>query len=284
MAKVLDIKWLQDVARDRETIDWLKKIFKWREYVLDKNEFINNSTSFSLQLGNYSLHFNAASSFSAIEVYQEIFKEKSHFIAPGFSGQDDEVILDIGANQGFYTLKLKEINPECKIIALEPNPNEYRILQENIRGNNIGNVFLEEKAITPFCGTMSLEIIPQIGAIGGTTVKIPERPWIKDSFIKKVEVQTITLDMLLEKYNIDKVDILKIDVEGLEYEILRNCTMLNRIKKIVLEYHNTEIRSRLIPFMKGCMFDLVYEGHEKNAYYGDLYFINRQINNLVTVS
>lgn len=123
--------------------------------------------------------------------------------------------------------------------------------------------------------TTTLEIIPQIGTISGKTVKIPERPWIKDEFIDTIEVETMTLDALFKKYHVQQADIVKIDVEGLEYDILRSTSILERIKKIVVEYHNHKIRKALITLLKENGFALVHEDHEKNMYYGDLYFQRR---------
>lgn len=107
MAKDLDIQWLLEQAKDEETRKWIFQVNEWRNYIIKHNQFIEDKTDFFLCLGRYKLFFNAASSFSTIEVYQEIFKENNHFIATGFTGEDAGIVFDIGANQGFYTLKLK---------------------------------------------------------------------------------------------------------------------------------------------------------------------------------
>ncbi len=272
MAKELHLNWLLKDAGDEVTRKWLKKIHLWREYILKNNKFIDDDESFLLQLGSKVLRFNASSAFSSIEVYQEIFKENGHFLASGFSGSDARVVFDIGANQGFYIMKLKENNPECKVIAIEPNPYEFGVLSENIKLNGLNNVFLEEKALSSFAGMTSLEIIPQIGAIGGKTVMIPERPWIRDEFIQNVPVKTTTLNELFDKYSIQKADIVKIDVEGMEFEILEKSSVFSRIKKIVVEYHTREIREKIIDLLRSNDFFLVFEDNRENTYYGDLYF------------
>lgn len=277
MAKVLCFDWLLKQARDENSREWLKKIQGWREYILAHNEFIEDDESFTLYLGSYALKFHTSSAFSAIEVYQEIFKENAHFVAPGFSGEDAGTVLDIGANQGFYALRLKEVNPKCQIIAIEPNLYEFEVLSENLTVNGVENVFLEMKAVAPKIGTTTLEIIPQIGAIGGKKVKIPERPWVKDSFIKIIPVQTVTLDAIFEKYKIQKADIVKIDIEGSEYDVLRHTSILARINKLVVEYHNGKIRDNIIALLTANMFKLVLEDHQEGTYYGDLYFKNEHI-------
>ena len=272
VTKKLDMDWLVSQARDENTKHWLKKIGYWREQTFKNNEFVHNDQSFALRLGSKVLRFDADSAFSAIEVYQEIFKERDHFLASDFSGAKAKVVFDIGANQGFYTLRLKEINPECKIIAVEPNFREFAIMTENFKKNNLKNIFSEKKAVASFVGLTTLEIVPQIGAIGGKRVKIPERPWMQEAFIQKIAVKTTTLDALFEKYGVLKADIVKIDVEGFEIDILEKSFVLNRIDKIVVEYHSRELRENVISILSANDFLLVFEDNRKDSYYGDLYF------------
>ncbi len=271
MAKKLDLLWLLNQAKDEETKKWILKIDKWRDYTLKNNILMEDDTEFYLLLERYKLFFKVKSAFSTIEVYQEIFKEKNHFLAPGFAGETATTVFDIGANQGFYTLKLKERNPHCHVIAVEPNPFEHAVLEKNIQANRIDNVFLVQEALAS-SDKMTLEIIPQIGAISGKSVKIPERPWIKDNFIKRFEVDCITLDALFDRFKCLKADIVKIDIEGLEYQVLENASVLDRIDRMVIEFHNSEIRRSLIAFLKEKNFKLVLEEHSMDNYYGDLYF------------
>ncbi|NTV49871.1 MAG: FkbM family methyltransferase [Geobacteraceae bacterium] len=276
MARALDIAWLKDICADNESRAWIDKIIAWRDYTLEYNRFVEDTSSFILNLERYALRFNASSSHSTIEVYHEIFKENAHFMVDGFCDKNIAVVLDIGANQGFYTLKLKETCPDCKVIAIEPNPAEYAVLCENLKLNNISNVMHDNVAVAAHAGTLQMEIIPEIGAIGGQNIRIPERPWIKDEFVKILEVPAVTLDSLFTKYNLEKVDILKMDVEGLELEILQSCTRLPQIKRIVTEYHSMQIKDDLIQYLKDHGFSLVFEDPSpSNSYSGDIYFVNQ---------
>lgn len=273
MARALDTTWLIESCADAESRAWMEKILTWRDQVLKNNRFIEDTTSFIMNFNRWSLRFNAPSSFSTIEVYHEIFKENAHFLAPGFAESNYGTVLDIGANQGFYTLKLKEICPGCRIIAVEPNPAEYAVLRENLERNGVGNVIYDNVAVAPEAGTLKMEVIPQIGAIGGQMLRIPERPWIKDEFVKILEVPAVTLDALLSQQQIEQVDLLKMDVEGLELEILQACTQLSRVRRIVTEYHSMAIKEELIRFLTQHNFSVVYEDPSpSNSYSGDLYF------------
>ena len=272
MARTLDIAWLRSICANEECRVWIDKLINWRDYTLQTNRFVDDPSSFILRLGKHSLRFNASSSYSTIEVYHEIFKENAHFLAPGFNGSFG-VVIDVGANQGFYTLKVKEISPQARVVAVEPNPGEYDILAENLLLNGIGGVKLENVAIGAADGMLKMEVIPQIGAIGGQMLRIPERPWIKDEFVKTLEVPALALDSLFEKHGIIEVDVLKVDVEGLELDIFTSCRRLSCVKRIVTEYHSADIKVELIRYLAAKEFDLVLEDPSpSNSYSGDLYF------------
>ena len=279
MGRDLDLEWLRKRAADEESKQWISKIAEWRSFVFGKNEFIKSQQLFSVNLGKYQLWFRASSAFSSIEVYTEIFKDNDHFLIPEFSGKSTNLIVDIGANQGFYTLKIREHNPKCKIICAEPNPYVFEILKKNIESNHLNDVVLVNKAVGSSNGKITLEIIKEIGAIGGKSLAIADRPWLKDEFIEKINVDVITLDTLCRENNISNIDILKIDVEGMEMDILENSrALLNRVHKIVVERHSRKLRDEVVTFLTDNHFALVFEeAPEFKRYYGDIYFINRNI-------
>lgn len=273
----LNVEWLRKQAVDEESRRWISKIKKWRDFVLENNRFIKSQHLFSVNLGKYQIWFRKCSAFSSIEVYQEIFKENDHFAVSEFSGKNAELVIDIGANEGFYTLKIKENNPECKIIAVEPNPYVFEVLKKNVDSNQLKNVTLVNMAISSSVGVMNMEIIREIGAIGAKDLGIIERPWLRDKFIEKVVVDAITFDILCKKFYISSIDILKIDVEGMEVEILTSIDgLLKNVHKIVLERHSKELREAVVTLLKNYHFTLVHEEDPLlERYYGDLYFVNK---------
>lgn len=272
----LDLKWLKSQAVDEESRRWISKIKEWRDFVLKNNRFIEGPNLFSANLGKYLIWFRECSAFSSIEVYQEIFKENDHFAIPEFSGKDAKLVIDIGANEGFYTLKIKENNPDCNIIAIEPNPYVFEILKRNVDSNRLRNVTLVNKAISSGNSVMSLEIIKEIGAIGARDIGLVDRLWMKDEFVEKVSVDATTLDTLCQEYGISSIDILKIDVEGMEAEILASAGgLLKNVRRIVLERHSKELRDAVVTLLQDNSFALVYEEDPFiEKYYGDLYFVN----------
>jgi FkbM family methyltransferase len=273
--KILDEEWLYSTADDESSKLLLGRIIQWREQILKTNEFLVNDEEFVLNLLGMKFIFNASSAFSSIEVFEEIFRNDSHFKLPGFMEPPPEVVLDIGANQGFYSMKVRALFPECRIIAIEPNPREHALLQKNIALNRIDTVMTENIAVAGRHGAIEMEIIPQIGSIGGKRIKIPNRPWVKDEFIQRIRVPSISLDELLARYSISRVNVAKIDVEGFEMDILENAQRIQLIDRFVIEYHSETIRNDLINLMKRCRFELVHEDSMTGHYYGDLYFLHK---------
>jgi len=120
-----------------------------------------------------------------MDMYTEIFKYNLHFLLPEFLGKAAKIIIDGGACEGYYTLKIKENNPLCKILALGPNQFAYELLKKNIESNYLKNVILINKALYRKTGKLPFEYVEKVDSIGGNDVRIIKRPWLKEGMIKK---------------------------------------------------------------------------------------------------
>jgi len=122
------------------------------------------------------------------------------------------IIIDIGAHHGAYAIILGKIVQKTggQVIAVEPNPQSFNVLRENIRLNKLEDTIIcEQVAIADKKGQMNIELI-------GSESKLKLNK-TKHSCI----VEVITLAQLLSKYNINCVDLVIIDVEGAELLVLR---------------------------------------------------------------
>jgi len=275
MKKGADFKWLKRIAKNERSEQWIQKIEKWHKIAFERGKFLKSKKLFSVDLGKYKIWFRRCSAYSSIAIYTEIFKEEDHFLILEFFGKDANLVIDLGANEGFYTLKLKQDNPKCKVIAVEPNPLAFEILEKNAKSNKLSDVILVNKAVCRKNGKITFEIVENVSAIGGKYLGIINRPWLRKEMVKKIKVNCITLNKLFQDYKIEKVDILKLDVEGMELEILKSSrNLLNKIHKIVVEWHSKKIKDNLKKFLKENGFKLVFE--EKREC-GDLYFINKKL-------
>ncbi len=129
--------------------------------------------------------------------------------------KEGDVVFDIGANIGFYTLLFsKLVGEEGKVYAFEPDPENFSILKKNIEANNINNVILINKAVSDKNEEVDF-YINQSNTSGNSMFK-ENLNQIASSSIK---VEAISLDKYF-KNNI-KVDFVKIDIEGAEVRALK---------------------------------------------------------------
>ncbi len=283
---MVNFSWLKKQAGDKKSEQIiLSKIKKWHVNSY-KGKFLKTKDLFVIKLRNYQICLRKCSAYSSMDTYADIFGQKLHFLLPEFSGSDAEVIIDAGACEGYYTLKIKEDNPFCKIIAVEPNILAYNQLKRNISLNNLKNVISVNKALSGKKGKMHFEFTEVVNSVGGSDIRILERDWLKEKMVNQKVVNSITLEDLFKTYKVEKVDILKLDIQGKELEVIRSGeNLLKKVKKIVVEWHSNIIRREIKKFLNKFGFSLVLENEfgpsfGENKYLGDLYFINKNKNNI----
>lgn len=141
------------------------------------------------------------------------------------------VIFDIGANTGYYTLLAAIGNKEGQVFAFEPVPKIYEYLKRNIALNQNSNVIAISSAVTNFDGEITLYIPADIGIIplSVSTLK---------GFIEtegEISVPAITIDSFVYKNQIGKVDLMKIDTEATEHIVLEGARhTLKRDEPIII--------------------------------------------------
>lgn len=155
---------------------------------------------------------------SVDEIYtDEIYKFKSK--------TDTPIILDCGANIGLSVAYFSKLYPQSKIIAFEPDPNIFRILQKNCSEITNTSITLVEAAV--WSEDTTLEFFLE-GTLGGS-LNVDYR---NDNNLTKVKAVD------LKKYLQSKVDFLKIDIEGAENTLIFDIQpLLKNVDKLFLEYH-----------------------------------------------
>lgn len=141
----------------------------------------------------------------------------------------DKVVVDVGAFVGdssiYFALKGAK-----KIYAIEPNPEAFREMLENIKLNNLNDRIVPiNAAIGSKAGTIRVANIN----IEETTVTYYDL-----NSMGSIEVPMMTLSQLFEQYGIEP-DILKMDCEGCEYDVILNdYEHVKLFKEIIVEYHS----------------------------------------------
>mgnify|MGYP003625962069 CR=1 FL=1 len=134
-------------------------------------------------------------------------------------------IIDCGTNIGLSIISYKKMYPDARIIGFEPDPNIFNIANKNIKNENYTDIQIINKAVWTEETTLMFH---QEGSAGGRLVDK------KDT--NTISVATFDLKKLL----VEQVDFLKIDIEGAEYDILRDIdASLKYVKNIFVEYHST---------------------------------------------
>ena len=139
-----------------------------------------------------------------------------------------DTVVDIGANIGLYTLFFsKLVGATGKVIAFEPDPENFDVLKKNIELNEITNVTLMQKGISNKNETMKLYKSHASGAHS-----LIKNEWAKEY----TDIQTVTLD---DYFNGEEIDMMKIDAEGFELEVIEGGKKLlenNKNMKIISEF------------------------------------------------
>jgi FkbM family methyltransferase len=145
------------------------------------------------------------------------------------------VVVDIGANIGTFTL-YAAMNGASKVLSIEPNSRAFNVLQTNAQTNKLsGKVVPIRAAVTDH---------------DGDTVFIPVSSSPYNAITSErgasdaVEaVETVTLKGLAAQYNLDRIDLLKVDCEGAEFTIIPSIPsdLLKRIRCIRLEYQDKDV-------------------------------------------
>lgn len=148
---------------------------------------------------------------------------------PGVPIRSGDTVLDIGANQGFFTCY--GANRGARVYAFEPNPESFDRLVSNVAKNGLmDRVTAEPLAITDRNGRAELLVSNELGG-GMTTVNSEFAQKTGLSVRKTVEVPCHTLAQIFDHYSFSRVRLCKIDAEGSEIAILR--TLLPRHLAIV---------------------------------------------------
>lgn len=139
-----------------------------------------------------------------------------------------KVIIDAGANIGMATLLFHKNYPGAKIYSLEPEPNNFQ--QLCLHTKNIDHVTTINKGL--WGSSTNLKIINRVDQACGFEITETDNP-------EEATIQTTTIQELMSTYHIDKIDMLKIDIEGSEENVFKNDTSwLDHCENIIIELHD----------------------------------------------
>jgi FkbM family methyltransferase len=139
-----------------------------------------------------------------------------------------QFIIDGGANIGLFAIYIKNKYPEATIICIEPDPENFELLLKNV--SPYKNIYCEN------CGLWNKD----------TTLKVYDKynqgKWamVVEEDLDNGNIQAMSMNSLLKKYDINIVDILKIDIETSEKQLFANNfeSWLSKMNTIIIELHD----------------------------------------------
>lgn len=130
---------------------------------------------------------------------------------------DTPIVLDIGANTGLYSLVTKALNPTAKVFAFEPLPKVLEYFNYNVEINNY-DIVVVPKAASNFNGKAKVFLIEDHDF--ATSVTVNKSLLAETTPQKELEIETIRVDDFIQQNKIERIDLMKIDVETHEPEVL----------------------------------------------------------------
>jgi FkbM family methyltransferase len=194
-------------------------------------------------------------------VLEEIYENGEYAAVRKLNLPDDAAMVDLGANIGLASRYLAELLPRCRIIAIEPDSDNCRMIADNCR-DLIQNGRLQ--VVTAFAAASAgpAAIDRSFDSYGFAKVPANGRP-------PQELIDCLTLESIMERLGSAHVDLLKCDIEGSEAELFASCRpWIQRIRNMVIETHAPYSLPALFSDLRsaGWNFDIVWqdEKHDRS--------------------
>jgi FkbM family methyltransferase len=193
-----------------------------------------DSNAVKIVRGGYKFPIYVRNGTTDVLVYKSIVENAEYDFAVK---KEPRIIIDAGANIGLASVFFANKYPNAKIIAIEPEEFNFEMLKKNTAP--YFNIYTIKAALW--------NSICELDLFGGYD------DWgfrlgmdRKESRMERRHLtKTVTIEKIIEDFNIDKIDILKIDIEGSEREVFNNSSAwIDKVNSIIVELHE--------PIKKGC--------------------------------
>lgn len=138
-----------------------------------------------------------------------------------------DVVFDIGANIGYYTLIFaKLVGKTGAVHSFEPSIREFASLCENIKLNKYNNIFLNQVAVTNYDGFMKMAIFEDSTFGAYNTIGKPTHQIVESQVYKEEIIKSLSLDTYCKIYGSLTPQLIKVDIEGAELQLINGGTKL----------------------------------------------------------
>ena len=138
----------------------------------------------------------------------------------------NDIIIDAGANQGIFTLSFRsKIGPNGKIIAIEPFQECIDILKTNLKKNKFKNIKIYQRVLSNCVKNYEIDFTH--GITSASIIKASKSTC-------KMPVKSITIDKIVYDNNLNKLNFIKLDIEGAEYlALLGGLKSIKKFKPLI---------------------------------------------------
>lgn len=209
------------------------------------------------KINDYEISYLDKSEFNTIR--REIFVEGIYEFS---TKSENPLIIDVGAHIGLSIFYFKQLFPNSSIIAFEPDPKSFEMLQDNVSMNNLSSVELNNKAVLNKEGKTLFYIPLSEDKTWHSNSGVIPNAWNGKEKMKEIEVEVTSLEKYLDK----EINLLKIDVEGAENRILKSLDgKFTNIENIIIEYHpqNKNRLKKITKLLKANGFELIFRQDSK---------------------
>ncbi len=202
-----------------------------------------------------------------------IFKSiiKGRYSIPQCRVEEEDIVLDCGAHIGSFTFVSMK---KAKIVyAFEPTPSSYKILNKNINLWRADNIIVIKKAVYCFNGENKLFF--DYNRLDGSSLREFRKKQLDNP--KAIDVECVTIDNFVKARKIQKIDFIKMDIEGSEMEALKGgkkTIKKFKPKMIIAAYHFCHDKKMIKKIVLSMRPDYICKFIDKsvNKSFGDLFF------------
>ena len=180
---------------------------------------------------------------------------------------DAPVILDCGSHIGLSIAWFKRRFPRARITAFEPDPQNFELLQANVAANKLEGVELLNVALSSERGTARF-----YGQFKAEEPMSSSHSLMEDWGTQRTKSWILVQTVPLADYITGPVDYLKLDIEGMETEVLRSiASQLHLVKALGLEFHGTgdaaeSGEEEILRLLRGSGFELAISRKPRNIF------------------
>lgn len=179
----------------------------------------------------YTLGLATAEIYTLIEQYHDrLYDRAAEFIPrPGWT------VVDVGANVGIVSIQ--QARRGARVFAFEPNAECFRRLRRNVAANRLSPYISAVNCAVGAAPGRGMLLVPR-----GLTTFGSVTPLADTASAPESAVDVTSLDHVMPSLDVARIDLLKIDAEGAEYDVLRGAERtLGIVDRVVVEYHSLDL-------------------------------------------